>query len=1101
MRIGPASARPPDSTAERNRTDPREPAAPRLADATESLGNLQRRGPVKLRVGAVPFHARASIGPTAPDVHGPPGRAPQQAVLTGKQLSASRAQGMQQRLEQGTAMLTGRQHPPQGPQRTPHTLDAFRSPEACREAVLKLFGPQAGELAAQLLQHAAAAGARPLEQPLLLATALHGVCHQDHELAATLLGRLDGSRIGPPTATEATSLHRLQRALAATPAGMDALCALEGVAPAQRAAYRTALQVAHHLLARGVDPGGSGTASLDDFRRLAAADPASARPVGGRDDGPHQLAQQALLHAMSQLKGDTPLNTRHRAAYVAWRNGYTESGKGSDFEKTLQRLAKFVPYAERGQHGVRPRSVAGLANGIVRALAKPFGKQLSPMSQMREGAHGATLGELKAEQQAFQAGLRDAIAPVREGLLQQAQALASRATRTPADHRQLDRLLTRVATLDQWQAVSRLGIKPDAARVQQAAQALLPRHALDAREVQRELKDIGKLQLKTLQAWGTEALPAAERAAFATRMEQLGETATGKPARPRTFGIEDMRQFALKVVRGSDVARFSDGGTRGVQVAPAVNLADLQLPSVGIGPDVKLESGRHATVQFGVSSIGGEVFIGSERRRAGHLGVAAFFGWKLHEHAAAGVNAGGKWAVETLAGEGVAIRTRKGADPSWKEKSADVVNFLFDQVQPPAGGRRPADNADLWQRFADRFHDEPDVSVNWVSQQGRTDRYSASVGAGVRADIAGWRIGPAASAGVEHSRSTNLRDDQSGQWSSSVAAKGSRTQVNLSLSLAGGAPSLQPFQDAQGQPTSMFGVQSFSWPGATLLGVGVDLTWRGENGVTRLTQEQGRLSPDLSFQQREFATASDFVAHIERHRSDWEAQLGQRDAQGVLTGGSAALDAFLREVKSLPWPGNKTFIERRSLEPEVAGRVDAYNARAATLRGAGDVDFSRAPLGEAARGELQALENEVHRLLCDPASWRPARLYASETNSTLKESGIDFVLKLNGRGEASASRDLVALSADRGAAPALPAQQAQAGATTATTPVSSSPPTPTPTPAGTPPPTPAQPPTATPALTATTSDDEIRQLARQTVEAIFAQVAREAAERREPPAG
>ncbi|MCW7540812.1 hypothetical protein OOT46_23615 [Aquabacterium sp. A7-Y] len=1027
MKIGPLSFRTPASTAERSRTEPTaEPGQNAVGRAStragEVLDDLQRRGPTKLRIApGLPFHSRASIGPTAPDVRGPAPPEPAPTAPSGRRLPASRLAGLQHKLEGATAALTGPQHPQAGAWRQPESADAMRSPAACREAMRRMLGPGSESLADRLLQpHIASAAGGPLafEAPLLLASALHAVCHQDHRLAGAVLGRLDGSDIGAASAAETVAMNRLQRTLAATPAGMDLLCRLERrpADPVRNEAYQAALQISHALLAQGRHPGG--TASLEDFRRVAAADPESARRIGERDDAPHRLASKALLYALAIDSGDMHgIDRTHRAAYVAWRNGFTESGPGTDFNKATLRLSRFSKYAERGEHGVASRSPARVLQGVGRALAKPFGKQLSPMQHMREGAHGATLGELKAEKAGFETGLRDAISRVRVPLHREARALLAQAARSPAEEARLTRLVTRIATLDQWSEAGRKGIKPDAADVQRRAAELFPQHALDAQALKRELKSSPKLQLQTLQDWGSEVLDEVGRTAFTQQVQQLREAAGGSRARSKVFTVDDMRTLALQLVRGNDIARFSDGGTSGISIAPAFQLATAAAPTVGLGPDLKAEKGRHATVQFGVSSVGGEVFVGMEKRRAAHAGVNATLGLALGENAGAGFSAGVKHGIETVAAEGVAIRTRKGSDAAWKDKTAEVVNFLFDQVRPPEGQARPADPAELWQRFADRFHADRDISLNWVTQDAKTHKTSASVGAGVRGGLGSWRIGPAVSAGVEHSRMSAVRDDASGQWTTAVSSQGSRTQLALNASLVGTGPPVHRFSDSTAQPAGgglfagQVAVQSASLPGATLLGVGVDINFGGENGAVRLTQEQGRIQPALSFRQREFVSAGDFAAYLETRRPEWQGVLGERDDTGVLTGGQAAFDAFLRELRALPAPGNKSFIERRSLEPEVAARVDAYNARAATLRGAGDLIRSRAPLDEGTRSELQALENEVHRLLADDASWRPARLYASESNSTLKESGIDFVLKLNGRGEASASRDLLSLQA------------------------------------------------------------------------------------------
>ncbi|AKJ27976.1 hypothetical protein AAW51_1285 [Caldimonas brevitalea] len=995
------------------------------------MADLKRAGPIKWRTS--PLTTQAHLGPTRPDVRGPARPSAEALALSGKRLSALKQERLQGRVDAATAMITAQTPVGSGAPQAPKSRDAFRSRQACEAAITTLLGPGSEALAERVLAHAVPGpSGRPFERPLMIATALHKVCHQDTALAAQLLDGLAGGVASLPP-EQAVFAHRLQRLLAATPAGMDALCAMEGgpATPALREAYEAALQISSLLLERGVNPGG--TASLEAFHRVAVAHPESGRRIGEGDDHRDRLAHKALMWAMAVRTGDMHgVDATHHAAYVAWQNGFTESGKNSDFSRALQRLHKFIPYAERGETGVKRLTPKTVVESIGRAFAKPFGKGLSPMTHMREGAQGATLGDLKTEQEAFRTGLEGAILRLRAPLHAEAGRLIGLPARTANEEAVLNSTLVKLAVLDHWREVGRKDIKPQAQDIEQRAAQLFSGHRVDPRIVQRELKGMDhKLRLKTLEAWaqGVGGLDG-----FGQDIAKLRETARGEKQRPKVFTVDDMRALALELVRGNDVARFSEGGTTGLSVSAGLGVAGFQSPSLGAGPDVKAETGRHATVQFGVSGVGGEVFIGTERRKAAHAGVNVSLGWPAGSRVGIGASVGAKVGGETLAAEGVAIRTRKGSGDAWKEKTAEVVNFLFDQVRPSDGQTRPADKADLWQRYADRYGNDPDVSFTFVSHQAKTTKAGVSAGAGASVNIAGLRLGPSVSAGLEHNRMSALRDDRAGKWTTTVAGQGIRNNLALGASLAASAPAVQlghaTAQGGPGGPNGIFTtappVQSVSLPGLALLGAGTDITLRTENGVTRLTKERGRLTPELCSQQREFGSANEFIAYLESQRAQWEPVIGERDADGVLVGGAAKFDTFLREVKALAAKGNQTFVEGRSLRPEVADLIDAYHAQAQSLRGVGDVNSHRAPLEPAAALELQALDQEMHRLLTEPSSWRPSGASASEATSTLKENGVELVLKLTARGEASANRTLVKLSAEPNAAepPSRPLSQA-----------------------------------------------------------------------------
>ena len=232
---------------------------------------------------------------------------------------------------------------------------------------------------------------------------------------------------GSPAVARMT--HEARRALAATAGGFQALLDLQGLAlppagdPRRGRAeealelYKLGLRAEEALLASGLDV--KGTRSMADIRAALDAHPQRREWLDGSrlgtgnarrsSRGPHEpehpatLAAQAFVYATDNLRRAPGQSERHREfkpAYVALRNGFTESGQGSDFHLMAKRLRKFVTYIDlacKTPAGELPTTAhkARLPLHLLRRLA---GKDKSPLETLLKAGPIETAATIKTPQ-------------------------------------------------------------------------------------------------------------------------------------------------------------------------------------------------------------------------------------------------------------------------------------------------------------------------------------------------------------------------------------------------------------------------------------------------------------------------------------------------------------------------------------------------------------------------------------------------------------------------------------------------------------------------------------------------------------------------------
>lgn len=230
-------------------------------------------------------------------------------------------------------------------------------------------------------------------------------------------------------------VNEARRALAATSSGMEALLHLQGLSlppandPHRRHAEQavemyklglraetevirqlgTARRGGHAPITVGLPQGReeihaalqsrTDFAALSDGMRLGRG----TRSRTDRED-PATLAAQAFLYARANLERapgapDAAQHADCKPAYVALRNGFTESGQDSDFHKMAKRLHKFVKYIDLAC--ASPVAGPGLIDHLKHprtALRRKRGKDKTPLKTlMQAGPLGSNIGTVPGE--------------------------------------------------------------------------------------------------------------------------------------------------------------------------------------------------------------------------------------------------------------------------------------------------------------------------------------------------------------------------------------------------------------------------------------------------------------------------------------------------------------------------------------------------------------------------------------------------------------------------------------------------------------------------------------------------------------------------------
>ncbi|WP_431286386.1 hypothetical protein [Roseateles chitinivorans] len=942
-------------------------------------GLRERLAPVKVDAAVGPFAVSSTVkAPTStPDVEATARRPTTAASPRGLQAIDGKARTAGGRV---AALLT------QGAsKRSSHDAPPVRAPAAFGSAVAfsaevdRLFAPlpsigerpgsrlrtgtDAACLAQVLLDHSkrevdGRPDGHPLrhEQALLIASTLRTVTADParalqvheflrHDLPPALAGLSTSTAAGGKAAERAArhdpAIERManaaRRTLAATAGGFQTLLDLQGIAlpapvlgpEARRYAeqsfehYKLGLRAEEALLTLGMKV--RGRQSTTDIRNALEDHPDSARlldpsrlgtgnarhrPGGPREaEHPATLAAQAFLYATENL--DRPFRAAEarpdmKPAYVALRNGFTESGQGSDFHLMAKRLRKFVIYIDLACKTPEGRSPTALdrLRAPVRAVRRLMGKDKSPLrTLLQAGPMGADLGP-----------------------------------------------------------VARVGMTADTVKAGTA------------------VSWIAKL----------EADPAGGPfTSDEERRSLLADFDRATPARRRDI----LRRVMLPIVAGNDSSSYSDGrkyglgGTFGYGVASVGGLGGMTAGVTPVG-EFNLDHSRAAVFRTGVAPTTGLIFLGNERKVTGSIGAGVRVGAQAGPVVNLTAQAMARLGGSHLVSKGLMIRTKRdatlatksaeaagAASAFWNPASADVVNAIFEIADQPAA-QRPAHGGAMWTQMVDRIGDLSTVSFGWNAAKTRTADVSVSL-----EGTAAARLGPGvgvslvAGVGLKHTLLNKSESrDAAGALRSVQAGSGSRTALGAGVSLGISHPTLPV---PGGPKVALFGRHK--------VGVDTELVIQSTNGMVRITTEDGKVHPRLSFKHREFGVRDDFIKVLNTQRDAWSARLGKRGPDGRLRDGDRMLDDFLTRLVNLPPGGNRVFIERKCLTAEAAETINACMDRLAVLQRPLPPGM---PPDAGAQEQVTILQRQIAATAADESSWQPFKLVVNETVQRVKERGL-----------------------------------------------------------------------------------------------------------------
>ncbi|TRX19305.1 hypothetical protein FNF07_14430 [Trinickia caryophylli] len=612
--------------------------------------------------------------------------------------------------------------------------------------------------------------------------------------------------------------------------------------------------------------------------------------------------------------------------------------------------------------------------------------------------------------------MRDAVDTALAGVLDHLQACRQRGHLSPE---QRGVLLLREQYLKRWRASvgelrnpTRLKLSHrDRDTIATAVRVLAPRAGLQAHAVlaARMVSDLKHLDLRTLEAWLHEAGmpgPRPDEAGDALPAIRLAAAiARGRPIKPadttHSAFREALRDIVAKTPLGNNV-RYFDGGTWGLNVNTSLNMRDFTVHKAGLGvslgPGIKALQGRHAFLEIGSSSYGGEIFMGTDTRYSTGAAIGLFGGAAVGVHGlhfAFGAGGGVAYSHDRSAPSGVIVRTRLRRDEggkvtdSWRTHASAVIDFLYEQGALAASARRPSAET-LWERFSERFFREPDISVNWREQRRSSHTVSENAGIMARLALSGLRIGPALNA----TRDTllagkNERIDANG-WLRGVERTRTRSRaLTGSAALVGAVASAGHFSGHAGYP------ESVSIPSVPIVGAMSTFAPHGASVVLRIVDEHGRLNAKYIRSLVEFVDPRAFAAHVERRRG----QIARTD------GSNARLDAFLREVKACAIRGNQAYGESLKIRPDVADTLSAYEAEIETLARCAN----GSPRG-AERDEIARLRQRIGDLLADPQSWKVSGYYTYEINTRGYAAGPAMIVQATAATSTAGERVLAELA-------------------------------------------------------------------------------------------
>jgi hypothetical protein len=807
------------------------------------------------------------------------------------------------------------------------------------------------------------------EASTLISAALRATLGNDEQKADAVWRQIcasdDHSDLPPAFRRE---VGEVLRSLASSAPAFDALWHIKRVrehADARheqnKPALREALQAVDVLIAQGA-------VSPDDGHGWrAVAERASSRRqellrtrIGGREDG-DVLAWMTLMHAAHRLSGSsTPPADTLLAASMAWSNGFTSSGPGTDFNRVLHRMHKFRTWVAR----------AGDKPSIGRFVLRVLGRQRSPLLAMRHGLLGGDLGDIPTEGRIYRERTHRALETLRTAMQ---LTIDAQPDSGPMSATVTTRHL-RKALIDHW-----VGLGDELQRGARLTPAerlgLLERLRDNDPRMQRISKRAASAILGTaftldvLEHWAASPDLAAhlDHEAWAEQLGDARRTATPglspaiDPGEPT-----QLHDVALRALETEGV-QFRHGGKLGLE--PVVNVAIVTGPPeiYGAGGSIARERGRFAMVRIGTSTIGSDIYLGTESRSSSRIAAFAYGGVNFFRRFVVGASARISYQEEHGSATGVSLRVSKTIGDH-KAQARRVIDFFFEPSSQTTD--EPDDGPATWQRFACQFFDS-DVSVNFVRAVNSSRTAGVAIGGAAGGSAFQQSMALRVGAGYEAKWASALRLETAGKTASDTVGMRQTNALSAHVGL-GWNPIPSVALDGTTQADSI-GIT----PIPIIRYQAKFNTPHGSSAQVRLTTDHDRIRGPLSLQQREFRSCEELIAQLQERRAIWEAALGGPRSFDVAIDGLRAI-AFSSRDDS----GDRWYTERLQLTPDAADALTLIQAQK-TLEG-------RNPQADVA--EQSRLNDAFGQVLGDPTNWAPEKLAAFEVVSEAASVGSEYVL-------------------------------------------------------------------------------------------------------------
>ncbi|MDR6494339.1 autotransporter [Paraburkholderia sp. 22099] len=783
-------------------------------------------------------------------------------------------------------------------------------------------------------------------------------------------------------------------------------------------------------------------------------------PLTADEPGVTALAKRAFDAAATLLEhGRDALTPDQKGALFAWRQAFTEDGRHTDLSQARQRLGRFAG-----------KTIARVGEKRWKTLLPRMfrGKHGSPLSALRFGTQGVPRKTIAQER----AKLRDTL----QAALAQLKRNPAMDPRAALAHARPEASLAELAALHVW--LERGGFPPGrlsdatlraiAERAHQmadeatrlpdptasppspAAGVKVPRRirarvrATTAHWLEMTPQELARTKpfrtiakrpftVERLAVWGKVAhVP--HDAPFWNTVDELRALVQHDGASRPADNVDDVRETLLDVVsnlQSGQRLRLTDGGrqglsTRGLNVTVETLLKGHAVP-VSPRVDLRASRTREAVVEVSRSTHCVSLFVGTSKSSMHHVGAGLLVGYDV-ETALTTVRAGLVTNVILHARElseprGVSLRVARRLRPdgtgydddAMRAKLAALVGHLFDE----AAGAHDDGPAGVWNRLAQRYWDDPDVSLSWTDGHASNRRRGATLDVNATVKVASLggeaardphtgksvrhlsaRAGPSAGGGWERSRQKADIVERSGRVriDEHRVGLGSQWQVRGAI-----APGFSHPVGADGRRS--VGLFSIDAPAATMT-----LRERNRSAKRLLVREDGRLSHRGCILDVEYLDARTYTRAVDEARAELVALfaapiIARRRKEGPPSRGRHArpepapevlaaqrIDTHLAAVRRNQ-RANLTYVRRYRLRRHAALRLDANTA---TLEQSGDDPQLK-----------ERIDAANARILDDPASWMPIELKVKERNANARSFGPNVVLQLTTRMGAVGDREIV----------------------------------------------------------------------------------------------